>query len=86
MADYILDARGLDCPQPIIQTRKKLNELESGQTLMVMATDPGSVLDFMAYCRISRNELLEMTESEEEFVFLIQKATPHDHETEDRQE
>jgi len=72
-ADHILDARGLDCPQPIIQTRQAMKSIRVGDTLLVMATDPGSVLDFQAYCRMSHIELLQMSESPEEYHFLMRK-------------
>lgn len=72
-ADHILDARGLDCPQPIIQTRQIMRELSVGDTLLVLTTDPGSVLDFQAYCRMSDIELLQMRESPEEYHFLMRK-------------
>jgi len=72
-ADRILDARGLDCPQPIIQTRQAMKALNAGDTLLVLATDPGSVLDFQAYCRMSDVELLQMSESQEEYRFLMRK-------------
>ena len=73
-ADQTLDARGLNCPQPILQTRQLMKKLTPGSTLLVLATDPGSVLDFQAYCRITRTELLNMYEGEEEFHFLMRKA------------
>jgi tRNA 2-thiouridine synthesizing protein A len=74
MADQTLDARMLNCPEPIIQTRKALSGLAEGQTLLVLATDPGAVLDFQAYCRISGNELVEMQEISGEYRFLIRKT------------
>jgi tRNA 2-thiouridine synthesizing protein A len=74
-ADHTLDARGLNCPQPILQTKRMLNRLEKGARLQVWATDPGSVLDFRAFCRMTGNELLEMTEEDSLYGFLIRKAT-----------
>ncbi len=73
-ADQTLDASGLDCPQPILQTRQLLKKLPPGTTLRVIATDPGSVLDFQAYCRISGNKLLQFDEADGLFNFLIRKA------------
>lgn len=73
-ADQTLDARGLDCPQPILQTKRLLNRLDAGTTLQVWATDPGSVLDFRAFCRMTGNELLEMIEEDGLYGFLIRKA------------
>ena len=48
MADQELDARGLNCPLPILRAKKALNGMGSGQTLKIIATDPGSVKDFQA--------------------------------------
>lgn len=74
MADETLDARLLNCPEPIIKTRQALARMRTGQTLRVLATDPGSVLDFQAYCRISGNDLLEMEEREGDYRFLLRKC------------
>ena len=68
-----LDARGLNCPLPILHTKKALNDMVSGQVLIVLATDPGSVRDFHAFSRQSGNELLEHFESDGEFRFLLRK-------------
>jgi len=59
MADQLLDAKGLNCPLPILKTRNALKKLPAGSTLEVLATDPGSVADFQAFCRSTGNELLE---------------------------
>lgn len=74
MADQTLDAQSLNCPEPIIRTRRALVRLNPGQTLLVLATDPGAVLDFQAFCRISGNELLEMDETAGVYRFLLRKA------------
>lgn len=74
MADKELDARGLNCPLPILRAKKALNEMSSGQTLHIVATDPGSVKDFEAFARQTGNELLESNEANDEFSFLIKKA------------
>lgn len=74
MADQTLDARTLNCPEPIIRARQALAALSAGQTLRVLATDPGAVLDFQAFCRITGNELLEMDENAEVYSFLLRKA------------
>ena len=54
MADKTLDTKGLACPLPILKTKKVLSELPKGATLEVLATDPGSVPDFKAFCEIDR--------------------------------
>ncbi len=71
--DKELDARGLNCPLPIPRTKKTLNEMTSGQTLKVIATDPGSVKDFAAFAKQTGNELLSSSESGSEYTFFIQK-------------
>jgi tRNA 2-thiouridine synthesizing protein A len=71
--DRELDARGLNCPLPILRTKKTLNELASGQVLRILATDPGSVRDFQAFARQTGHALLASTESAGEFHFLLRK-------------
>jgi tRNA 2-thiouridine synthesizing protein A len=68
-----LDARGLNCPLPILRTKKTLNEMASGEVLRVIATDPGSVKDFAAFAKQTGNELLSSTEGNGEFTFFIRK-------------
>ena len=74
MADQTLDARGLNCPLPILKTKKALNTLPGGGTLEVLATDPGSVADFGAFCRTTGNELLENSIDDGTYRFIIRKA------------
>jgi tRNA 2-thiouridine synthesizing protein A len=71
--DKELDARGLNCPLPILRAKKALGELASGQVLRIIATDPGSVKDFEAFTKQTGNELLSSTDSGKEFSFLIRK-------------
>lgn len=71
--DKELDARGLNCPLPILRCKKSLADVESGQVLKVAATDPGSVKDFQAFCKQTGHELLLLEELEGEFVFYIKK-------------
>ncbi|MDR3483204.1 MAG: sulfurtransferase TusA family protein [Burkholderiaceae bacterium] len=68
-----LDARGLNCPLPILKTKKALADMTSGQILRVLATDPGSVRDFQAFARQTGNELLSQTEENKEFIFLMRR-------------
>ena len=72
--DAQLDATGLNCPLPILRAKKTLAGLESGQVLEVLATDPGSVKDFDAFCNQTGNTLLESAEAGSKFKFLIKKA------------
>lgn len=69
-----LDARGLNCPLPILQTRKAIAALGSGDVLEVTATDPGSVKDMDAFCRQTGHELLSSSESDGAYVFQIRKS------------
>jgi tRNA 2-thiouridine synthesizing protein A len=68
-----LDARGLNCPLPILKTKKALAEMISGQVLRVLATDPGSVRDFQAFAKQTGNELLSHSEENREFIFLMRR-------------
>jgi tRNA 2-thiouridine synthesizing protein A len=71
--DKELDARGLNCPLPILRAKKSLNEMTSGQTLRILATDPGSVKDFQAFAKQTGNELLSSAEKNKEFEFFIKR-------------
>ncbi|HEY8027192.1 MAG TPA: sulfurtransferase TusA family protein [Burkholderiaceae bacterium] len=68
-----LDARGLNCPLPILKTKKALADMTSGQVLRVVATDPGSVRDFQAFARQTGNELVSHGEENKEFIFLMRR-------------
>lgn len=72
-ADKELDTRGLNCPLPILKAKKALAEMESGQLLKVVATDPGSMRDFQAFARQTGNELVEQSKSGDEFVHLLKR-------------
>ena len=69
-----LDARGLNCPLPILKTKKALSGLSSGETLKVIATDPGSVKDMTAFCSQTGHSLLESAEEQGDYTFVIQKS------------
>jgi tRNA 2-thiouridine synthesizing protein A len=72
--DQELDASGLNCPLPILRAKKALTGMESGKTLRIIATDPGSVKDFEAFAKQTGNELLESTEEGGKYIFFIKKA------------
>ncbi len=74
MADQELDVRGLDCPLPILKTKKALNTMSTGQTVRVQATDRASMLDFKAFSAQTGHELLEASEANGIFTFVIRKA------------
>jgi tRNA 2-thiouridine synthesizing protein A len=71
-----LDAKGLLCPLPVLKARKVLKALAQGDTLEVLATDPGAVKDFAAFCRTTGHELAESTEESGVFRFVIRKSGP----------
>ncbi len=71
MADKTLDAKGLNCPLPILRAKKTLKEVPAGGTLEVLATDPGSVADFAAFCKTTGNELVESASADGVYRFLI---------------
>jgi len=73
--DKELDARGLNCPLPILRCKKALAEIDNGQILKVMTTDPGAIKDFQAFCKQTGHELLSMDPSDKETVFLIKKRS-----------
>ncbi len=72
--DSELDASGLNCPLPILRAKKAISALEGGQLLKIIATDPGSVKDFEAFCKQTGNELVSSGEEDGKFVFAIRKA------------
>jgi tRNA 2-thiouridine synthesizing protein A len=71
--DRELDARGLNCPLPILRTKKTLNGMAAGQVLKILATDPMSVRDFHAFSRQSGHDLLASDERAGEFSFFVRK-------------
>lgn len=72
--DDQLDARGLNCPLPILKAKKRLHELNAGQVLCVLADDPGSVKDFEAFSKQTGNELLELQELPKHYCFVLRKT------------
>ncbi|RZL68485.1 MAG: sulfurtransferase TusA family protein [Variovorax sp.] len=68
-----LDARGLNCPLPILKAKKSLNEMSSGQLLKVVATDAGSVRDFQAFARQTGNDLVEQQTVGSEFIHVLRR-------------
>ena len=72
-ANKELDTRGLNCPLPILKAKKALAEMESGQLLKVVATDPGSMRDFQAFARQTGNELIEQSQAGDEFFHVLKR-------------
>lgn len=73
-ANQALDARGLNCPLPILRTKKTLNAMQSGETLKVISTDPGSLKDMVSFCAQTGNALLSSQQSGGDYEFFIRKA------------
>lgn len=71
--DKELDARGLNCPLPILRTKKTLTDMTSGQVLKILATDPGATKDFQAFAKQTGNTLLSSDEADRVFTFFLQK-------------
>ena len=71
--DKQIDTRGLNCPLPILRAKKALTDMQSGQLLKVVATDPGSVRDFQAFARQTGNELVEQQQQSEEIIHVLRR-------------
>jgi tRNA 2-thiouridine synthesizing protein A len=72
-ADKEIDTRGLNCPLPILRAKKALSDMTTGQVLKVVATDPGSMRDFQAFCKQTGNELLAQQSVNKEFVHFLKR-------------
>lgn len=71
--DREVDARGLNCPLPILKAKKALAELASGQVLKVLSTDPGSLRDFQAFAKQTGNEMVGQTEADRIWTFFLKR-------------
>jgi TusA-related sulfurtransferase len=71
--DKEIDTSGLNCPLPILKAKKALNDLQSGQTLKVIATDAGSLRDFKAFAKQTGNELLEQQTVGDTFIHVMRR-------------
>jgi len=74
MPDICLDTTGLSCPLPILKAKKAIKRVPAGGTLEVIATDPGSVEDFETFCRVSGHSLVESSQRDGVYRFLIRHA------------
>ena len=70
---HLLDVKGLACPLPILRAKKQLKSLSPGEELEVLATDPGSVEDFDAFCDVTGHALESHGETDRVFTFVIRK-------------
>lgn len=74
MSMTVLDTKGLNCPLPILRVKKAIKDVPAGGTLQVLATDPGAVKDFEAFCKATGQQLLDWKEEGGVFTFNIRKA------------
>ncbi len=72
--DEHLDAKGLNCPLPILKTKVLLHRMAPEQVLLVEATDPHSRVDFEAYCARTGHEIINFEEKDDVFKFFIRRA------------
>ncbi|MCK8516658.1 sulfurtransferase TusA family protein [Methylonatrum kenyense] len=72
--DEELDARGLNCPLPILQTKRALNRLQPGQTLWVLATDPHAEIDFLAFTEKTAHSMVRHWQEDDVFHFLLRRG------------
>ena len=70
---FELDTSGLNCPLPVLKLRKKLKEMNSGEEVKIIATDPGSVKDFESFCNQTGDELLESNEINGKYIYKVKK-------------
>lgn len=73
VANQEVDARGLNCPLPILRAKKALSGLQSGEILKIIATDPGSKRDFQAFAKQTGNELVQIDETPNEWSFFLKR-------------
>ena len=69
-----LDTKGLACPLPVLKTRRTLRNMAEGEILTVEATDPASVIDFTHFCNTTENEMVEHTEADGVFTYVIRRG------------
>jgi tRNA 2-thiouridine synthesizing protein A len=74
MTETVLDAKGLNCPLPILRAKKAIKDVPVGGVLKVLATDPGAVKDFEAFCRATGNQLLNSQQEGGVYIFNIRKT------------
>lgn len=74
MATQTLDTKGMNCPLPILKTKKAIKGLNAGETLEVLSTDPGSVKDMEAFCKSTGNKLLSTNDNDGVYTYEIEKT------------
>ena len=71
---HVLDTKGLNCPLPVLKTKRALKTVPLGETLTVTATDPASTIDFKHFCMTSGQELVETSEADGVFTYVIRRT------------
>ncbi|AUZ85829.1 sulfurtransferase TusA family protein [Methylophaga nitratireducenticrescens] len=72
--DHELDTSGLNCPLPLLKTKKALSTMKTGERLRLIATDRGAFIDIPVYCEMSEHQLVDTTETENKLLFIIEKG------------
>jgi len=72
-ADKELDVRGLNCPLPLLRTKKMLSQMNAGEVIKVLATDPAADIDFTVYSEVTGNKIISSKKTKTEMVFFLQK-------------
>jgi tRNA 2-thiouridine synthesizing protein A len=72
-ANKEIDTRGLNCPLPILKAKKALSEMQAGEILKVVSTDPSSTRDFQAFARQTGNELLEQSRNDADYIHFMRR-------------
>ena len=72
-ANKEIDTRGMNCPLPILKAKKALSDMQTGEVLKVVATDPSSTRDFQAFARQTGNELIEQSQSADEYIHFLRR-------------
>jgi len=73
--DTEIDTSGLNCPLPLLKTKKALAAMSGGERLRVIATDRGAFIDIPVYCEISSHKLIESSESDNKLIFILEKGS-----------
>ena len=74
-ADKVMDLKGLPCPMPVVKVSQGINQIEVGQVIEAISTDPGSLADFPAWARTSGNEILKTDQKDGEIRFYIKRLS-----------
>ena len=72
--DVTVDTKGLKCPEPLMVVRNKMMDIEKGQVMMVVATDPSTSWDFTNYCKFLNHEMVHQESSKTEYRYWIRKG------------